>query len=132
MRPEHYQIVLVLNEYGDFLSDMACGLVGSLGLGASGNYAFSGETVRLALFDAAHGTAPDIAGKGIANPTAIFFAVELMLIHLGETEAAAATRATILELLESGRSTGDLGGPLDTKAFTAEVAGRIKTALGTA
>src|SRR5262249_58930823 len=63
MAPEKFQIVLVLNEYGDFLSDMACGLAGSLGIGASANLAFDpSAVVRVALFDAAHGTAPAIAG----------------------------------------------------------------------
>lgn len=130
MRPETFQIVLVLNEYGDFLSDMACGLIGSLGLGASGNYAFNDDhSVRLAMFDAAHGTAPDIAGKGIANPTAIFFAFELLLIHLGETRAAEATRETILELLSSGTATGDLGGSCNTASFTEHVVKGIREKL---
>ena len=76
MAPEKFQIVLVLNEYGDFLSDMACGLAGSLGIGASANLGFdAAAVVRVALFDAAHGTAPDIAGKNLANPTAIFLAL---------------------------------------------------------
>ena len=74
-----------LNEYGDFLSDMACGLAGSLGIGASANLAFDpAAVVRVALFDAAHGTAPDIAGKNLANPTAIFLALSLLLYQLGE------------------------------------------------
>ena len=85
MAPEKFQIVLVLNEYGDFLSDMACGLAGSLGIGASANLAFDpAAVVRVALFDAAHGTAPDIAGKNLANPTAIFLALSLLLYQLGE------------------------------------------------
>ena len=85
MAPEKFQIVLVLNEYGDFLSDMACGLAGSLGIGASANLAFDpAAVVRVALFDAAHGTAPDIAGKNLANPTAIFLALSMLLYQLGE------------------------------------------------
>ena len=81
MAPEKFQIVLVLNEYGDFLSDMACGLAGSLGIGASANLAFdAAAVVRVALFDAAHGTAPDIAGKNLANPTAIFLALSLLAL----------------------------------------------------
>ena len=69
MAPEKFQIVLVLNEYGDFLSDMACGLAGSLGIGASVNLAFDpAALVRVALFDAAHGTVPDIAGKTWPTP----------------------------------------------------------------
>ena len=70
-----------LNEYGDFLSDMACGLAGSLGIGASANLGFdAAAVVRVALFDAAHGTAPDIAGKNLANPTAIFLALSLLAL----------------------------------------------------
>lgn len=130
MKPQDYEIVLVLNEYGDFLSDMACGLVGSLGLGASGNYSFNKDyTARLAMFDAAHGTAPDIAGKGLANPVAIFLAGELMMIQMGEVKAAKATRATIFELLEAGTCTGDLGGSLNTKEFTEEVVKGVKARL---
>src|SRR3954454_3236898 len=87
MAPEKFQIVLVLNEYGDFLSDMACGLAGSLGIGASANLGFdAAAVVRVSLFDAAHGAAPDIAGKNLANPTAIFLALSLLLYQLGETD----------------------------------------------
>jgi len=69
MDPSQYEVVLVLNEYGDFLSDMASGLVGSLGTGASGNYSFTADNqVDIAMFDPAGGTAPDIAGKNVANP----------------------------------------------------------------
>ena len=93
MAPEKFQIVLVLNEYGDFLSDMACGLAGSLGIGASANLAFdSAAVVRVALFDAAHGTAPDIAGKNLANPTAIFLALSLLLYQLGEIAVGQAVK----------------------------------------
>ena len=93
MAPEKFQIVLVLNEYGDFLSDMACGLAGSLGIGASANLGFdAAAVVRVALFDAAHGTAPDIAGKGLANPTAIFLALSLLLYQLGEIASGTRSR----------------------------------------
>src|SRR5437764_327727 len=85
MTPERFQIILVLNEYGDFLSDMACGLAGSLGIGASANLAFDpSAVVRVALYDAAHGTAPDIAGKGLPNPTAIFLAFSMLLYQVGD------------------------------------------------
>ena len=93
MAPERFQIVLVLNEYGDFLSDMACGLAGSLGIGASANLGFdAAAVVRVAHFDAAHGTAPDIAGKNLANPTAIFLALALLLYQVGEIALAARSR----------------------------------------
>lgn len=123
MAPEKFQIVLVLNEYGDFLSDMACGLAGSLGIGASANLAFdSAAVVKVALFDAAHGTAPDIAGKNLANPTAIFLALSLLLYQLGETTVASSVKGATLGLLREGVRTRDLGGGESTESFTAAVA----------
>ncbi|MEO6808285.1 MAG: isocitrate/isopropylmalate family dehydrogenase, partial [Isosphaeraceae bacterium] len=130
MTPERFQIVLVLNEYGDFLSDMACGLAGSLGIGASANLAFdASQVVRVAMFDAAHGTAPDIAGKNLANPTAIFLALSLLIYQLGETTVAAAVKNTTLDLLRQGVRTGDLGGQESTESFTAAVASAIHQRL---
>jgi isocitrate dehydrogenase (NAD+) len=126
MAPEKFQIVLVLNEYGDFLSDMACGLAGSLGIGASANLAFDpSAVVRVALFDAAHGTAPDIAGKNLANPTAIFLALSLLLYQLGETDLGHTVRTATLDLLRQGVRTRDLGGTESTDTFTAAVAAEV-------
>ncbi len=111
MTPEKFQIVLVLNEYGDFLSDMACGLAGSLGIGASANLAFDpSAVVRVALYDAAHGTAPDIQGKNLANPTAIFLALSMLLYQVGEIAVGHAVKAATLDLLREGVRTKDLGG----------------------
>ena len=119
MAPEKFQIVLVLNEYGDFLSDMACGLAGSLGIGASANLGFdAAAVVRVALFDAAHGTAPDIAGKNLANPTAIFLALSLLLYQLGEIAIGQAVKNATLDLLRQGVRTRDLGGNESTDSFT--------------
>ncbi len=126
MAPEKFQIVLVLNEYGDFLSDMACGLAGSLGIGASANLGFdAAAVVRVALFDAAHGTAPDIAGKGLANPTAIFLALSLLLYQLGEIATGQAVKNATLGLLRQGVRTRDLGGQESTDSFTEAVAAEI-------
>jgi isocitrate dehydrogenase (NAD+) len=126
MAPEKFQIVLVLNEYGDFLSDMACGLAGSLGIGASANLGFdAAAVVRVALFDAAHGTAPDIAGKGLANPTAIFLALSLLLYQLGEIAAGHAVKSATLGLLRQGVRTCDLGGQESTDSFTEAVAAEV-------
>ena len=126
MAPDRFQIVLVLNEYGDFLSDMACGLAGSLGIGASANLAFDpAAVVRVALFDAAHGTAPDIAGKNLANPTAIFLALSLLLYQLGEISAGSMLKSTTLDLLRQGVRTRDLGGTESTETFTAAVAAEV-------
>jgi isocitrate dehydrogenase (NAD+) len=130
MTPEKFQIVLVLNEYGDFLSDMACGLAGSLGIGASANLAFDpASVVRVAMFDAAHGTAPDIAGKNLANPTAIFLALSMLLYQLGETALGHTLRTTTLDLLRQGTRTRDLGGQESTDSFTAAVAAEISKRL---
>lgn len=130
MAPEKFQIVLVLNEYGDFLSDMACGLAGSLGIGASANLAFDASgVVRVAMFDAAHGTAPDIAGKDLANPTAIFLALSLLLTQLGETGVAQAVKDGTLDLLRRGVRTRDLGGTEGTTSFTAAVAAEVRARL---
>ena len=131
MVPEKFQIVLVLNEYGDFLSDMACGLAGSLGIGASANLAFDpAAVVRVALFDAAHGTAPDIAGKNLANPTAIFLALSLLLYQLGEITVGSTVKSATLDLLRQGTRTRDLGGAESTETFTAAVAGEVAKRLG--
>jgi isocitrate dehydrogenase (NAD+) len=130
MAPEKFQIVLVLNEYGDFLSDMACGLAGSLGIGASANLAFDpAAVVRIALFDAAHGTAPDIAGKGLANPTAIFLALSMLLYQLGETDLGHTVKTSTLDLLRQGVRTRDLGGEESTGSFTAAVSAEVARRL---
>jgi isocitrate dehydrogenase (NAD+) len=126
----------VLNEYGDFLSDMACGLAGSLGIGASANLGFDpAAVVRVALFDAAHGTAPDIAGKSLANPTAIFLALSLLLYQIGEITLGRTVKTATLDLLREGVRTRDLGGKESTESFTeavaAEVARRLTSATDT-
>jgi isocitrate dehydrogenase (NAD+) len=130
LRPHDYQVVLVLNEYGDFLSDMACGLVGSLGTGASGNYAFARTgQISVAMFDPAGGTAPDIAGRGICNPTAALLAFGLLLDHAGHTTLGNALRGAVLGAIAERKSTADVGGSLDTRAFTALVAETLGDAL---
>ena len=126
MAPERFEIVLVLNEYGDFLSDMACGLAGSLGIGASANLAFDADSrVRVALYDAAHGTAPDIQGKNLANPTAIFLALSMLLTQLGEVALGQTLKDATLGLLREGVRTRDLGGTESTDSFTAAVAAEV-------
>lgn len=130
MHPEDYQVILVLNEYGDFLSDMACGLIGSMGLGASGSYAFDEQgNITLGLFDPAGGTAPDIAGKNKANPTAMFLAFSQLLFQFGEATLATLVRESTLSLLGRGITTPDLGGEFGTIEFTQEVIAEIKRRL---
>ncbi|MAE27687.1 MAG: isocitrate/isopropylmalate family dehydrogenase [Planctomycetota bacterium] len=129
MYPERYGVIVCPNEYGDFLSDCACGLIGSVGLGDSASYAFeeSGQ-VKLAMFDPSGGTAPDIAGQNLANPTAALFALANMLRHLGEVEVGAALRNSTLAAIEAGQCTADIGGSLGTREFTAHVCAGLKEA----
>jgi isocitrate dehydrogenase (NAD+) len=94
------------NQYGDIVSDLAAGLAGSLGLAPGANI---GE--RAALFEAAHGAAPDIAGRGIANPIGLILSGAMLLDHIGETGAAVRVRTGVTRVLEDGKVlTPDLGG----------------------
>ncbi len=109
---------------------MACGLAGSLGIGASANLGFdAAAVVRVALFDAAHGTAPDIAGKNLANPTAIFLALSLLLYQLGEISIGQAVKNATLDLLRQGVRTRDLGGNESTDTFTDAIAAEVARRL---
>ena len=133
LSPQKYEVVLVLNEYGDFLSDMASGLVGSLGTGASGNYSFKpNREVDIAMFDPAGGTAPDIAGKNIANPTAILLSFGMLLDHVDRYDLGHALRLSLLQAIKEGKSTRDLGGNLSTTDFTDVVIGGLEQHLPSA
>jgi isocitrate/isopropylmalate dehydrogenase len=126
MRPERYAVIVTPNEYGDFLSDTACGLIGSVGLGDSSSFAFDAQgEITVAMFDPAGGTAPDIAGKDLANPTAALLSVSNLLHHLGEVEAARRVKASLLGAIAEGRSTRDIGGRMSCTEFTAEIARRL-------
>ena len=128
--PSSFEVVLVLNEYGDFLSDMASGLVGSLGTGASGNYSFDDNNeVDIAMFDPAGGTAPDIAGKNLANPAAVLLAFGMLLDHVDRYDLGHALRLSLLGCIEKGHSTRDLGGKLNTDEFTKVVIDNIPAHL---
>ena len=108
-----FDVILLPNLYGDILSDAAAGLAGGLGLAASGCY---GDDY--AYFESAHGTAPDIAGRGIINPTATLLSGAMMLAHLGFEDAAGALRAAIDAVYAAGRTlTPDQGGSASTRAF---------------
>ena len=120
--PKAFSVILVLNEYVAFLSDMACGLIGSLGIGASGSYSFdSDHKLKLAMFDPAGGTAPDIAGKNVANPSASILALSMLLFQLGETDLGKLVRRGVFTLIENGCRTLDMGGDLSTTDFTEEM-----------
>ncbi len=114
MRPETFDVLLLPNLYGDIVSDLAAGLVGGLGIVPGANM---GE--RHAVFEAVHGSAPDIAGKGIANPTAMMLSGVLMLIHLRELEAANRLQSAIEKVYaEHKHLTADVGGKETTNRFT--------------
>jgi isocitrate dehydrogenase (NAD+) len=132
MKPERYAVIVCPNEYGDFLSDQACGLIGSIGLGDSASYSFDANgRVRLAMFDPAGGTAPDIAGMNVANPSAALLAFGSLLRHLGERDAARALRGALRDAIAAGEKTADIGGTLGTREFTAVVRARLAATLGT-
>jgi isocitrate dehydrogenase (NAD+) len=132
LHPERYHVIVCPNEYGDFLSDMACGLIGSIGLGDSASYSFDAEgRVRLALFDPAGGTAPDIAGRNVANPSAALLAFASLLRHVGERDAGRALRGALRDAIAAGEKTADIGGTLGTREFTEAVRARLAAVLGT-
>jgi isocitrate dehydrogenase (NAD+) len=112
--PQQFDMLLLTNLYGDIMSDLAAGLVGGLGVVPSGNI---GESV--AVFEAVHGTAPDIAGKGVANPTALLMSAIMMLDHLGEIKAARQIEISLHKVYREGKSlTRDVGGKATTAEFT--------------
>src|SRR5688500_5316607 len=114
MDPYQFDILLMENLYGDIVSDLAAGLVGGLGVVPSGNL---GE--KAALFEAVHGTAPDIAGKHLANPTALLLCAIMMLRHIGERPAGDRIEAALNQVLQKReRITRDLGGTASTSEFT--------------
>jgi methanogen homoisocitrate dehydrogenase len=110
--PKNYSVVVTTNMFGDILSDMAAYLVGGLGLVPSANI---GD--RYALFEPVHGSAPDIAGKNVANPIAAVRSVSMLLEHLGDSPGAARIEATLREVLRQGISTRDMGGNAGTREF---------------
>lgn len=115
MRPEQFDVIVTTNMFGDILSDLASGLVGGLGVTGAGNL---GENA--AIFEAVHGSAPDIAGKGLANPLAFLFSAVMMLEHLEQTKTAERIRAAIYTVLQEHKDecTADIGGQGNTLSFT--------------
>lgn len=122
LNPWQFDVLLTTNLFGDILSDEMAGLVGGLGMTPGANI---GD--RAAIFEAVHGSAPDIAGRGIANPTALLLAAALMLEHVELDELAARLRTALLETLRTdGIRTRDLGGSASTAEFGAAVAARLE------
>jgi isocitrate dehydrogenase (NAD+) len=121
MRPETFDLLVLPNLYGDIISDLTAGLVGGLGIVPGANI---GD--HHAIFEAVHGTAPDIAGKGLANPTALMQSAVLMLAHMGERDASARLQNAIYQVYAEGRHlTGDVGGKASTSEFTDAVIGHL-------
>jgi isocitrate/isopropylmalate dehydrogenase len=120
-RPEQFDVLVTENLYGDIVSDLCAGLVGGLGLAPGANI---GE--KCAVFEAVHGSAPDIAGRGIANPTALILSAVAMLRHLGEKERADRVSSAVLAVLAAGkRLTGDLGGTATTAEYVDELVSHL-------
>jgi isocitrate dehydrogenase (NAD+) len=119
--PGKFDIIVTMNLFGDIMSDLTAGLVGGLGMAPGANIG-----VDAAIFEAVHGTAPDIAGKGLANPTALMLSAALMLDYLHQDEAAARLRTGIRAALKNDAArTGDCGGRGNTTTFTDAVIGSM-------
>jgi 3-isopropylmalate dehydrogenase len=120
LRPEEYGVVICPNLAGDMLSDLAAGLVGGLGLLPSANVGDEN-----ALFEPVHGSAPDIAGEGVANPSATILSAAMLLEHLGYDAEAASVRDAVEAVLADGPRTPDLGGSASTEEVTAAILERL-------
>ena len=128
MRPEQFDVLVMENLYGDILSDLCAGLIGGLGLAPGANIGEQG-----AVFEAVHGSAPDIAGQGIANPTAILMSAIVMLRYLGEKDAAARVEDSMMKVFSEGKvRTKDLGGTAKTAEFANAVIENMQPAVSTA
>jgi isocitrate dehydrogenase (NAD+) len=120
LRPEQFDVMVTTNMFGDILSDEVSGLVGGLGLAPGANIG-----TKAAIFEAVHGSAPDIAGQGVANPSAQMLAAAMMLDHLGELDRAQKLRDAIFTtIVRDGIRTRDLGGTASTEEFGSAVAKR--------
>ena len=121
LKPERYDVIVTTNLFGDILSDLISGLVGGLGLAPGANIGLGG-----AIFEAVHGTAPDIAGKGVANPGALMLAACMMLEYLCDEPRAQRIRSAIEETIREGKTvTRDLGGTATTDQFTDAIIARL-------
>jgi isocitrate dehydrogenase (NAD+) len=121
LHPERFDVIVTTNLFGDILSDQISGLVGGLGLAPGANIGTNG-----AIFEAVHGTAPDIAGKGIANPGAVLLAGCMLLDHIGDNRRATRIRSALEATIRTGTTiTRDLGGTATTDEFTDAVIAKL-------
>jgi len=124
MRPEQFDVIVLPNLYGDIVSDLCAGLVGGLGVVPGANIG-----IKASVFEAVHGSAPDIAGRNLANPTALLLSALMMLRHIGEGVAADRILGALMRVLAAGRAlTRDLNGSASTTAFTDAVCREIAAA----
>lgn len=119
--PSRFDVIVTLNLYGDILSDVAAGVAGGLGFAPSGNIG-----PRHSVFEPSHGSAPDIEGKGVANPTATILAAAMMLEHIGLVSEAANVRQAVESAYAAGNLTFDVGGDLGSEGFTGRVLERLR------
>jgi isocitrate dehydrogenase (NAD+) len=121
MRPDQFDVLVLENLYGDIVSDLCAGLIGGLGLAPGANIGEIG-----AVFEAVHGSAPDIAGQGIANPTAMMLSAVMMLRHIGEGDAADRMRQAMLDVFAEGKYiTRDIGGTAKTADFASAIIAKL-------
>lgn len=121
--PTRFDVIVASNLFGDILSDLTAALAGSIGIAPSGN--INPERDHPSMFEPVHGSAPDIAGKGVANPVGQLWAASMMLDHLGETAAAKALLDAVETVMANGVLTRDLGGTADTADVTAAVVAEL-------
>jgi tartrate dehydrogenase/decarboxylase / D-malate dehydrogenase len=121
--PGRFDVLVASNLFGDILSDIGAGLQGTLGLAASGNV---NPGTGVGIFEPIHGSAPDIAGRGIANPLGAIDSAAMLLHHIGQPAAAARVRAAVDDTLAAGVATVDLGGSCSTTEMGDEVLARVR------
>ena len=124
LEPSQYQVIVTNNLFGDILTDLGAAIQGGLGLAASGNI----HPGRVSLFEPVHGSAPPLAGKGVANPIGAILTLAMMLDYLGYAEAGAAVESAVKNAVVEGETTRDLGGKLSTKDSGAAICNRIESA----
>lgn len=127
--PTAFDVIVTNNSYGDILSDLTAALAGGLGVAASANL---NPATRHGLFEPVHGSAPDIAGTGVANPFGAILSAALLIEHMGHTGEADAVRRAVVAAVEAGRVTPDLGGSLSTKEAGAVVLAELRQPQGRA
>ena len=120
--PARFDVIVTTNLFGDILSDEAAGLVGGLGAAPSANLGAG----QVAVFEPVHGSAPDIAGRGLANPVGAILSAALLLEHLGDGESAGRVAAAVAETFAAGIVTADLGGTANTREVTDAICQRLR------